>query len=205
MIETIHFGNALLCTNMARQRSEWSVRKPDVLCVALVLCLLPVLLTAQTKPAKDVWEPLRFFIGEWEGTGEGKPGVSKTRREYRFVLNNKFIEIRNRSEYDPQPKNPKGEIHEDWGMFSFDRGRKQFILRQFHVEGFVNQFVTTSVSEDGKTITFTSESIENIPAGWRARETYKLIGADEFVEIFELAEPGKEFEKYSENRYRRKK
>jgi hypothetical protein len=190
---------------MASQRSEWSMTRPGVLCAALVLCLLPVLLTGQTNPTKDVWQPLKFFIGEWEGTGAGKPGVSKTRREYRFVLNNKFIEIRNRSEYDPQPKNPKGEIHEDWGMISFDRGRKQFILRQFHVEGFVNQFVTTSVSEDGKTITFTSESIENIPAGWRARETYKLINADEFIEIFELAEPGKDFEKYSENRYRRKK
>jgi hypothetical protein len=67
----------------------------------------------------------------------------------------------------------------------------------------VNQFVTTS--NDGKTIVFTSESIENIPAGWRARETYKLTNADEFIEIFELAGPGKEFEVYSENRYRRKK
>ena len=179
--------------------------KLSVFGAALVLCVLPGLIAAQTKPAKDVWEPLRFFIGEWEGTGEGKAGVSKTRREYRFVLNNKFIEVRNRSEYDPQPKNPKGEIHEDWGMISFDRGRKQFILRQFHVEGFVNQFVTTSISEDGKTVIFTSESIENIPAGWRARETYKLISADEFIETFELAEPGKDFEKYTENHYRRKK
>jgi hypothetical protein len=141
--------------------------KLKILYAATVLCLLPVLLPAQTKPAQDVWEPLRFFVGEWEGTGEGKPGVSKTRREYRFALNNRFIEVRNRSVYDPQPKNAKGELHEDWGMISFDRARKQFILRQFHVEGFVSQYVTTS--NDGKTITFTSESIENIPAGWRAR------------------------------------
>jgi hypothetical protein len=70
-------------------------------------------------------------------------------------------------------------------------------------EGFVNQFVTTS--NDGKMIVFTSESIENIPAGWRARETYKLITADEFIETFELAGPGKDFEVYTENRYRRKK
>jgi hypothetical protein len=70
-------------------------------------------------------------------------------------------------------------------------------------EGFVNQFVTTS--NDGKMIVFTSESIENIPAGWRARETYKLITADEFIERFELAGPGKDFEVYTENRYRRKK
>ena len=175
---------------------------------ALTLFLVSGLMSGQTKPdqpksGQDVWEPFRYFIGQWEGTGEGKPGVSKTRREYRFVLNNKFIEIRNRSEYEPQPKNPKGEIHEDWGMISFDRSRKQFVLRQFHVEGFVNQFVTTS--NDGKTIIFTSESIENILVGWRARETYKLISADEFIEIFELAGPGKDFEPYSENRYRRKK
>ena len=38
-----------------------------------------------------------------------------------------------------------------------------------------------------------TESIENIPAGWRARETYVTHGPDEFEEIFELAEPGKPF------------
>ena len=173
--------------------------------MAIGLLLFPLILNAQTKPIQDVWEPFRFFVGEWVGTGEGKPGISKTDREYKFVLNNKFIHVRNRSQYDPQPQNPKGEIHEDWGMLSFDRRRKQFVLRQFHVEGFVNQFVMSSSSSDGKTFTFTSESIENIPAGWRARETYKLLSADEFVEIFELAEPGKDFEVYVTNTYRRRK
>ena len=69
-------------------------------------------------------------------------------------------------------KNPKGETHQDIGFFSYDRGRKQFVLRQFHVEGFVNQF-KGDISEDGKLIVFTSESIENIPAGFRAKETYQ--------------------------------
>ena len=99
-----------------------------------------------------------------------------------------------RSVCEPQPKNPKGEVHQDWGMMSFDKGRKTFVFRQFHGEGFVNQYVMTSLSADGKTIVFTSESIENIPAGYRARETYKVLGPDEFVEVFEIAEPGKEFE-----------
>ena len=173
--------------------------------IAIGLLLFPVLLDAQTKPTPDVWEPFKFFVGEWEGTGEGKPGTSRTNREYRLVLNNRFLQVRNRSQYDPQPKNPKGEIHEDWRMLSFDRGRKQFVLRQFHVEGFVNQFIMTSVSRDGKTFVFTSESLENIPAGWRARETYKHLSADEFVEVFELAEPGKDFHVYVTNNYRRKK
>ena len=79
------------------------------------------------------------------------------------------------------------------------------MLRQFHVEGFVNQYVMTRSSADRKTFVFTTESIENIPAGWRARETYRILSADEFVEEFELAGPGKDFELYSESRHRRKK
>ena len=62
-----------------------------------------------------------------------------------------------------------------------------------------------SASADGKTIVFTSESIENIPSGFRARETYKKLGRDEFTEVFEIAEPGKEFELYSEGHFKRKK
>ena len=160
---------------------------------------------AQTSVRTDVWEPFRYFVGSWEGTGNGQPGVSKTQREYRFVLNNRFLQVQNKSAYDPQPKNPKGEVHEDWGVMSFDKARKKFVLRQFHAEGFVNQYVMSSLSSDGKIIVFTTESIENIPMGFRARETYKILGPDEFLEVFEMAEPGKEFELYSENHYRRKK
>ena len=173
--------------------------------IAFVLLALPVFLNGQTKSRSDVWAPLRFLVGKWEGTGQGQPGTSKVQREYRLVLNDKFLHVQNRSVYDPQPKNPKGEIHEDWGMISFDKSRKQFVFRQFHVEGFVNHYVNTSTSTDGKTIVFTSESIENIPAGFRARETYRIAGPDEFSEVFEIAEPGKEFEVYSEGHFKRKK
>jgi hypothetical protein len=168
--------------------------------------LLPTsFLGVQPGTAVDLWQPFNFFVGKWEGTGAGKPGVSKVEREYRLTLNKKFLHVHNVSTYELQPKNPKGEIHEDWGMIGFDKSRKQFVFRQFHVESFVIQYVTTNISADGKTIVFTSESIENIPAGWRARETYNIVNADEFVEVFELAGPGKEFEIYSEARLRRKK
>ena len=160
---------------------------------------------AQKSVPADTWQPLRYLVGSWEGTGKGQPGTSKIRREYRFVLNDKYIQVQNKSTYDPQPKNPKGEVHQDWGMISFDKSRKNFVLRQFHVEGFVNQYAMTSSSADGKTIIFTSESIENIPVGFRARETYKIMAPDEFKEIFEIAEPGKDFELYSEGHFKRKK
>lgn len=38
-------------------------------------------------------------------------------------------------------KNKKGEIHEHLSFISYDKARKLLVLRQFHVEGFVNQFV----------------------------------------------------------------
>jgi hypothetical protein len=38
---------------------------------------------------------------------------------------------------------------------------------------------------DGKTIVLATEDRENLPTGWRAREPYEILGADEFVEVFE--------------------
>jgi len=65
------------------------------------------------------------------------------------------------------------------------------------MEGFVNQYKLDSISKDGRTIVFTTEAIENIPNGWKAKETYQLINENEFIETFELAEPDKPFEVYS--------
>ena len=159
---------------------------------------------AQNEPAAaDTWAPLRFMLGTWEGTASGRPGESTVRREYRLVLRDRFIEVRNTSTYPPQAKNPKGEIHEDAGYISYDRARKGFVFRQFHVEGFVNTYV--SGQPEPKQIAFTTEAIENIPAGWRARETYRFAGDDELIEVFELAEPGKEFAVYSEARLKRRR
>ena len=124
------------------------------------------------------------------------------RREYARALDGRFIRVRNRSEYPAQEKNPKGEIHEDEGFISFDRSRKKLVFRQFHVEGFVNQYVEDAESSATRVV-FTTESIENIPAGWRARESYVVHGPDEFEEIFELAESGKPFEVYSRARLKR--
>jgi hypothetical protein len=171
----------------------------------LLLCLLPVLAGAQNAPPKpDVWAPFKYFLGNWQGTGTGEPGNSQVERFYQSVLNGKYIQINHKSVYAPQPKNPKGETHEDIGFISYDRGRTSFVLRQFHLEGFVNQFKAESISEDGRLIVFTSEAIENIPAGWRARETYRILNANEFSETFELAEPGKDFQVYSTNHFKRK-
>jgi hypothetical protein len=152
-----------------------------------------------------MWEPLSFLIGEWEGEGSGQPGSGQYKRTYQLVLNDRYIFEHNKSTYPPQERNPSGEVHENWGFISYDKGRKAFIYRQFHMEGFVNQYILESHSPDFLTFSFVSESIENIPAGWRAKESYQVITPDEFIETFELSEPGKDFEVYTECHLRRVK
>lgn len=68
-------------------------------------------------------------------------------------------------------------------------------MRPFHLEGFVNQFASDT---DGGKPRFTSESIENIREGYRARD----VRGD--VETFGLAATGKEFEVYTETRFTRR-
>lgn len=152
-----------------------------------------------------LWTPFDFFVGTWQGAGEGRPGLSSVERRYEFVLNGRFLRVENKSIYEPQEKNPNGEVHEDWGLVSYDRTRETFVFRQFHVEGFVNQYVLDPPAEDGQTLRFVTEAIENIPPGWRARETYRKLNDAEFIEVFELAEPGRDFELYSESRLLRVK
>lgn len=173
-----------------------------ILLFSLIVLISAVAALAQAKT--DVWKPLQPFIGEWAGPGGGKTGHGDYERSYKFILNGKFIEVRNRSVYPKQEKNPNGEIHEDIGYIGYDKARKLLVLRQFHKEGFVIQYKLESVSPDGKTIVFISESIENIPAGYRTRETYQITGQNEFTETFEIADPGKEFELYTKVNLKRK-
>ena len=169
---------------------------------AMLVTAVSVTSSSQSAKTADPLDRLAFIIGRWEGVSEGQPGKSTVRREYSRALNARFIRAVHRSEYPPQEKNPKGEIHEDEGFFSFDRVRKRLVFRQFHVEGFVNTYVEDIESTPTK-IVFTTEAIENIPAGWRARESYIVLGPDEFEEVFELAGPGKPFELYSRTRLKR--
>ena len=171
----------------------------------LLTILVPVLVHTQQSPAKPPWDALKIFAGRWQGTSKGEPGTGRGEREYAFVLGGKFLQSKNKTFYPPQEKNPKGETHEDLGMFSYDAAKKRFVLRQFHGEGFVNEYVEQGISGDGTKLIFVTDKIENIAEGWRARETYQFLNQDEYTEVFELAPPQKEFAVYAESHWKRVK
>ena len=89
----------------------------------------------------DIWQPLRYFEGNWTGTGRGEPGTATVKRDYSFMLSGRYLQVRSESKWEPTEKNPEGEVHTEMGMFSYDKARKLFVLRVFHVESFVNQYV----------------------------------------------------------------
>lgn len=166
------------------------------------LFLSAVVLLAPPVRAADPPEGLQqleLLIGTWRGTNSGVPGNGTIERDCARVLNDRFIECRTTVTYPAQEKNPQGEVHVDRAIYSFDKKAKKLVLRQFHGEGFVNSYV-----ESGP-LTFETTGIENIPAGWRARETYKQTAADSYEETFELAAPGKEYSVYSKSTLQRVK
>jgi len=151
----------------------------------------------------DPWAPVKFMLGSWQGTATGQAGEGTVVREYTQVLRQRFIQEKNTSIYPPQEKNKKGEVHDHVSYMSYDKARKALVLREFHVEGFVNQYVMNKEASTPTKLVFDSENFENFNNKWKARETYEVVGPDEFIETFELAPPDKPFQVYSKNHLKR--
>jgi hypothetical protein len=142
----------------------------------------------------DPWVNLRVLIGTWEGSAAGVPGKGVSTREYRFELNERFLSEHGKIVWEPKSGAEKAAVHEDFGWFSYDRTLKKLVWRQFHDEGFVNEYTLDSASADGKSLDFVSVRIENIAPGFRAKESLHVLSADELEATFWLAAPGKDFE-----------
>jgi len=145
------------------------------------------------------WDHLSFLEGTWEGKGDGMRETSTVVQTYQFVLKRQFLSMTTKSIFEPQEKNPEGETHEDFGIFSFDRTRNVFVLRSFYVEGFVNQYIFNPESPYGTVIEFTTESVENPPPGTEAKLVFKIIDENKIEQSFHVAFPGQDFSCYSTN------
>jgi hypothetical protein len=167
--------------------------------VLSIAVMIPVSGVAQS----DTWAPLRVFEGKWEGPALGQPGKGFSSREYRFVMDGHFLSQRDKTVYEAKSSGAKPVVHEDFGFFSYDASLKKFVWRQFHNEGMVNEYSLDSLSADGKSMEFVTTRIENLAPGWRAKKSYRILGADELEETFWLAPPGKDLEVYVVTRLKR--
>lgn len=139
------------------------------------------------------WQIFEMLFGSWTGSVTGVAGEGRGTRSYELIMDGRFLLVRDRTEFSAQERNPEGEVHQDWGLISYDEHRELYVLRQFLIEGYVNQYTLTSPSAQNQ-LMFVTESIENLPEGWRARETLSFTDEDHFAEEFDLAEPGQDFQ-----------
>jgi hypothetical protein len=89
-------------------------------------------------------------------------------------------------------------------MISFDKSRKKFVLRQFHSEGFVNQYVMTSAAPTvrrsylpGKVLRISQRVIApaNLQDSRPRRSSWRSLKSHHW---------GKDFELYNEGHFKRK-
>jgi hypothetical protein len=164
-------------------------------------------LSAQRSPVaaeevatpSDPWTVLKLLVGTWEGEIDGKLGTGKGVRRYELVLGDRFLLCRHRSVRLPQEKTPEGDQHEELGVFSFDAERKTIVYREFLSEGVV---VRSPCEVEGAKVVCTSEAVEGGP-GIRARLTLEITDRYRFSEVYELAWPNRDLERYFTNRWTR--
>ena len=120
--------------------------------------------------------------------GQRAPSVASTV----FVLRDRFIEGRTTSTYPPQEKNPKGEVHEDIAFISL-RPEQQDVQNA----AVPRRRLRYRICGDSRPAHPRSSSAAKASRIYRAVGARAKRGASlattSFVELFELAEPGKDF------------
>ena len=170
--------------------------------VILALTVFAVRLQA-AEPQADGLAELRWLVGEWRGVGQGDPGTSGSERHIDSYLDAKYIRSQGRSVYPKQEKNPKGEVHSQLDLWSYDRARGSIVLRQFDTLGFIGTYVLDQAASGPDRWVLVAESLENVPKGWKARYVFTRKSDDEYHEMLELDPDGKGFQAYVTNRFLR--
>ena len=146
-------------------------------------------------------QPLGRLLGRWTGQGSDQIGFYSIDRTYSSVLNGRFLMVRDLVIYPSQAANQSGEVHSSCGLFGSDNARHVATLRQFDSDGVVRQCVLKGGDLSADRLEFESEFIENLPLGYRVRETYVLLGPDALQHVYEVAQPGQDqFGVYSDVR-----
>lgn len=155
---------------------------------------------AQTNP----FEKIGFIIGNWSGTGSGFGNTgSRIESSFQPVMDGNYLQVKNESWFEPTENNPKGEHHLDEGFISYDKSRKQIILRAFYSEGYFNQYVLNDSLSNENTLVFETEFIENFVPNGKAKLTIRKTSETEMETVFEVSF-GKDYACFGENKLMKK-
>ena len=164
--------------------------------VLFLITILPIVGFSQSK-----FVQFEFLIGNWQGVETGVSGEGIGYRTYSYELGENYIVEKNQSTFPKTDKKPKGEVHKDMGIFSYNSNKKEFIYRSVNIENFTNIFVLNKNESTTAKFVFITREIENNPGKWKARLIIVKISDTEFKEFFDIAMDGETFQPFLQNHW----
>jgi hypothetical protein len=156
---------------------------------------------AQQSSLKPDWSAFQFLLGDWTGEGSGDPGQGNGAFTFSMDLQDHILIRRSQSNY-PETKTHAAFSHNDL-MVIYQEPDTSVHAIYFDNEDHTIQY-NTNISDNGKSITFTSDSL---PARPRFQLTYTSLSDDSLLIAFEIASSAtpNTFAKYLEGRVHRTK
>lgn len=157
---------------------------------AFLLAALFLPLVTPVRGAEDPWKPFQFIIGDWIGSGSGKPGQGSGEFSLKPDLGNKVLVRRNHAEYPAREGQAQGTVHDDLMIIYPAEASGSFRAEYFDSEGHVIHY---TVSPHDDKIVFLSDGASSGP---RYRLTYNKKSDNSVGIDFEIAAPNQEFRRY---------
>jgi hypothetical protein len=168
-----------------------------IILAAVFVTLVTTLRSQQPAPVTSL-NSLKFLTGKWIGEGTGEAGAGSGYFTFESSLQGKALLRKNHAEY-PASKDHPSYVHDDLMIVYAEPSGGQLHAFYTDSEGHVIRYAVSAAS-DGKTVIFLSEPQPSAP-GYRL--TYVLTEADKMALTFEVAPPGKQFQKFLEGKVRR--
>lgn len=148
----------------------------------------------------DIWKGWAFLLGDWVGTGTGKPGEGSGVFSFHSELDGRILVRKNRVEYPARDGSGPGTVHEDLLIvYPAPSGHESRAI-YFDNEGHTIPYRVT-LSAAGPSVVFESEGAAGET---RFRLSYEVAAGGDLMIIFAIASPGKEFRVYTSGTARKK-
>ena len=148
----------------------------------------------------DVWKGWAFLMGDWVGTGTGRPGEGTGVFSFRAELDGRILVRKNRVEYPAPVGSGVGPVHEDLLIVYPATDGPGFRAIYFDNEGHTIPY-HVALSLTGPSIVFESQGAAGEP---RFRLSYESVAGGGLVIVFSIAPPGEDFRVYTSGTARRK-
>ena len=155
-------------------------------------------LRAADAEESEAWKPFQYLIGDWVGTGSGKPGEGTGEFSLHYDLNKKILVRKNANHLAPKPGDAATVNHEDLMVIYPHPGQGNFRADYFDSEGHVIHYSVTCA--ENKTVFESDET----GGGPKFRLTYEMKSKDLLTIDFAVAPPGKSFQTYISGTAKRK-